>query len=76
MPAESGFFIDLPPRKAIVRTGYCELPEEGDPHNSVVVDIDESCRPCQFPICHMFIAIYGENGEIVARKFKPHPPEY
>lgn len=77
MPAESGFFIDLPARKAIVRTGYCE-PEEGDIYNSVVVNIDESCvaDACVFKICHMFEAIHDEKGNIVGRKFRPHPPEY
>lgn len=75
MPAESGFFKDLPARKAIVRTGYCE-PEEGDMHNSVVVNIDESCIHCAFLICHMFTAIQDETGKIVGRQFKSHPPEY
>ena len=69
------FFVGLPPRKAIVRTGYCE-PVEGDMHNSVVVNIDESCVTCAFLACHMFRAILDAQGNIVGRVFQAHPPEY
>lgn len=69
------FFIGLPVRKALVRTGYCE-PPEGDLHNSVAVNIDESCITCPFLACHMFRAILDDHGRIVAREFQPHPPEY
>jgi len=47
-------------------------------HNSVVVNIDESCiaAACAFDLCHMFEAIHDEEGNIIGRKFKSHPPEY
>lgn len=77
MSPDHGFFHGLPARKAIVRTGYCE-PVEGDMHNSVVVNIDESCvaAACAFDLCHMFEAIHDGGGNIIGRKFKSHPPEY
>ena len=76
MPDKEGkFFVGLPSRKAIARTGYCE-PEAGDIHNSVVVNIDESCVTCAFLVCHMFRTILDNDENIVGRVFTNHPPQY
>lgn len=69
------FFVGLPPRKAVVRTGYCE-PPAGDPYSSVVVHLDVDCRQCGFLLCHMFCAIVNDEGIIIGREFIPHNPEY
>lgn len=75
MSERDDFFRDLPARKAMVRTGYCE-PPEGDLYNSVVVHLDEDCRGCTTLICHMFRSVLDDDGNIIAKVFQPHDPEY
>ena len=68
---DNEFFIGLPQGKM---QGFCE-PSQGDIHNSVVVFISPDCQNCIRPECHMFKPVV-QDGRVVARVFKNHPPEY
>jgi len=68
----SEFFPNLPAGKL---TGICES-LGGSADNGSVVTIQEDCSPCTVMQCMMFVSVLNQEGEIIAKLFTPHAPEY